>query len=125
MAVLQQSTRGGVKGTSVRRYAAVAVLAAVVGIGAGFGISRLGNAEDVTLYEGPAVARSVSMNENLDALIESAYAQQAGGLRTAGTSADGVTYEGPAVKRSLAMNESLDALIKGGYAQQAGAIRSD
>lgn len=125
MAVLQQSTRGGVEGPRVGRYAAVAVLAAVVGIGAGFGISTLGNAGDVTIYEGTAVARSVAMNENLDALIKGAYAQQAGGLRSAGTSADGVTYEGPAVKRSLAMNESLDALIKGAYAQQAGAIRSD
>lgn len=125
MAVLQQSTRGGVKGPRIGRYAAVAVLAAVVGIGAGFGISRLGNAGDVTVYEGTAVARSVAMNENLNALIESAYAQQAGGLRAPGTSAGGVTYEGPAVKRSLAMNESLDALIKGAYAQQAGAIRSD
>lgn len=124
MAVLQQSTRGGVKGPRVGRYAAVAVLAAVVGIGAGFGITRLGN-PDVKVYEGSAVARSVAMNENLDALIESAYAQQAGGLRAPGTSADGSTYEGPAVKRSLAMNENLDALIKGAYAQQAGAIRSD
>lgn len=122
MTVLQQPTRNRVVGRKVGRYAAVAVLATAVGVGAGLGISGLDNERGVA-FEGPAVERSLAMNENLDALINGAYAQQANGLGADPSS--GAIYEGPAVERSLAMNQNLDALIRGAYAQQAGAIRSD
>jgi hypothetical protein len=122
MTVLEKRAASEVEGRRFARLAAVALLGAVVGIGAGFGLSRVGDEKVTTIHEGPAVERSLAMNERIGALTKSAYAQQAGGLESpqSGT----VAYEGAAVERSLAMNGKIDDLMRSAYAQQAGA-RSD
>lgn len=119
MTVLDKTTVGGVDGRTLRRYLAVAVLAAAVGAGATLGVSQFTDRSTGAIYEGPAVERSVAMNDNLGVLTKSAYAQMAGALRSNGQ-IFGEAYEGPAVERSIAMNENIDALMKSAYAQQAG-----
>lgn len=80
MAVLNERAQAQVGGRGFGSYFAVAVVMAAIGAGVALGITELTDGSEATLYNGPMVERSVAMDENIDVLARSAYAQQAGAL---------------------------------------------
>jgi len=88
MAVLNDQVQSRIAGRGLGSYLAVAVVMAAIGAGAALGITELVDRNEATLYTGPMVERSVAMDENIDALVRSAYAQQAGAAGSSGTVGD-------------------------------------
>jgi hypothetical protein len=84
MAVLNDQVQTQIAERRLGSYLAVAVVMAAIGAGAALGITELVDRE-ATVYTGPMVERSVAMDDNIDALVRSAYAQQAGAAGSSGT----------------------------------------
>ncbi len=78
MAVLNEKAQSRIAGQGLGSYLAVAVVMAAIGAGAALGITELADRSEATRYTGPMVERSVAMDENIDVLARSAYAQQTG-----------------------------------------------
>jgi hypothetical protein len=77
MTVLGGNQATGLGTGAVRKYLA-GVAVAIVGIGAAFGLSRLIDEEQPTVYSGPMVERSVAMQDSVDTIREGATAQSRG-----------------------------------------------
>ena len=142
---------------STRRASRVmaGVVFTAVGIAVGLGIGEVFDIGDSpsASYSGSLVERSLSMDENINVLIEGGRAQaraltpvtvdsagalverslameanvevliRGGEAQAKALEGGGTTYSGPLVAKSLAMERNLDALIEGGRAMGAALGR--